>query len=238
MNSEATAIEDVVRLNAVLAAEGILDAFGHVSVRDPDRPDCFHLSRSCAPELVAAEDVLLFDGEGRPVVSTTLPLYAERVIHAGIYAARPDVTAICHHHAPAVLPFCLTDLKLAPVTQLGAVVGTDIPVWDSRTKFGATNHLVVTLDEAADLAASLGQASLVLMRRHGATVVAGTVAELAFRSVYGARNAEAQYRATLVGAVDTFTAEETLLAQRYPPATIVRAWDLWVRRSMSAASSR
>ena len=224
------AIADVVRLNRVLAAEGVLDAFGHVSVRDPERADRFYLPRSCAPERVTAADVLLFDAAARPVDATTVALYAERVIHSGIYAARPDVMAICHHHAPAVLPFCLGALQLAPVTQLGAVVGTHVPMWDSRTRFGATNHLVVTADEGADLAASLGAAPLVLMRRHGATVVASTVPELAFRAVYGVRNAEAQYRAALLGPVDALTPEETRLAERFPPASLNRAWQLWLGR--------
>lgn len=227
LEADTAVIADVVRLNRVLAHEGILDAFGHVSLRDSKRPDRFYLSRSCAPEIVAEVDVLAFDLTGSPVTQTTSALYAERVIHGAIYAARPDVSAVCHHHSPAILPFCLTNLALRPITQLGAVVGRSVPSWDSRDRFGATNHLVTTQAQGDDLARALGDANLVLMRRHGATVVATTPAELAFRTVYACRNAEAQYHAALLGPVDTFDDAETELAARFPISTIERAWNLW-----------
>lgn len=221
---------EVARLNRVLAGEGALDAFGHASLRDPERPDRFFLPRSCAPELVGPDDVLEFGLDAEPILATRRPLYSERVIHGGLYRHRRDVGAICHHHSPSVLPFCLTEMELAPVTQLGAAMGALVPVWDCRTRFGATNHLVTTNAEADDLARTLGLHSTVLMRRHGATVVARDAADLAFRTIYGCRNAEAQYRAALIGAVDRLTPEEAAMAARIPAASVARAWDLWCRR--------
>src|SRR4030081_3936940 len=98
--------------NAILAREGVLDAFGHMSVRHPADASRFYLARSLAPERVTESDILEFDLSSQPAGPCNLPLYSERVIHGAIYQARPDVNAICHHHAPAMLPFCLTGLQL------------------------------------------------------------------------------------------------------------------------------
>lgn len=222
--------------NRILAREGVLDAFGHVSLRNPADADQFLLARSLAPELVGEDDILTFDLASQPVAPTDTPLYSERVIHGTIYRARPDVMAICHHHAPPLLPFCLADLKLRVVTQLGATIGKTVPLWDQRDEFGATNHLVVRADEAASLADCLGPHSIVLMKRHGATVVASSVEELVFRSIYSCRDAELQLRAMSYGAIDAFTDAEIDLAARYPQATLTRAWHYWRTRSEAAIS--
>jgi HCOMODA/2-hydroxy-3-carboxy-muconic semialdehyde decarboxylase len=219
--------------NRILAHEGVLDAFGHVSIRHPDDPGRFFLSRSLAPELVMPEDVLEFDLNSQPVHPCSVALYSERVIHGGIYQARPDVTAICHHHAPAILPFCLAPLKLGVVTQLGATIGTHVPMWDQRDEFGATNHLVVRNDEAASLASCLGNAPIVLMKRHGATVVGADLRELVFRCIYSCRDADLQLRGLAYGAIDVLTDAEIELAAKFPEATLTRAWNYWCSRLQS-----
>lgn len=221
----------LVTANRVLAREGVLDAFGHVSLRDPADAGRFFLSRSLAPELVDEVDILDFDLTSQPVTPTEQALYSERVIHGAIYRARPDVMAICHHHAPPLLPFCLADLKLQVVTQLGATIGKQVPIWDQRDEFGATNHLVVREDEAASLARCLGSHSIVLMKRHGATVVGSSIEELAFRSIYSCRDAELQLRAMTYGPIDAFSDAEIDLAARYPAATLARAWHYWRTRA-------
>ena len=139
----SAAYQDLADANRILANEGVMDAFGHVSMRHPDDPQKFLLSRSLPPSLVKPEDILCFDLDSRPSEPTELPLYAERVIHSEIYKARPDVTAVCHYHAPAVLAFCLSGRKLVPVSQMGAVLGKDVPLWDSQEDFGDTDLLVV-----------------------------------------------------------------------------------------------
>ena len=226
-DTERTRI-DLARANQILVAQSVLDAFGHVSCRSPENSNRFLLSRSLAPELVTANDVLEYDLSSQPVVADAPALYSERVIHGAIYRARPDVMAICHHHASAILPFCLTDLKLQVVTQLGACIGSSsTPMWDQRTEFGATNHLVTTEAQARSLAKSLGDYPMVLMKRHGATVVGATVEELVFRCVYSCRDAELQLRGKEYGVVDAFTDEEIRLAAQFPRTTLVRAWDYW-----------
>jgi ribulose-5-phosphate 4-epimerase/fuculose-1-phosphate aldolase len=221
----------VATANRILAREGVLDAFGHVSVRSPDDPERFFLARSLAPERVTKDDVLEFDLRSQLVAPSGIPLYTERVIHGAIFRARPDVNAICHHHAPALMPFCLADMKLRVVTQLGAIIGPRVPLWDQRPEFGATSHLVVTEAEAQSLAQCLGLESIVLMKRHGATVVGRDVRELVFRSIYSSRDAELQLHARQYGDIDVFTDEEIALAGKYPEATLTRAWDYWATRS-------
>jgi ribulose-5-phosphate 4-epimerase/fuculose-1-phosphate aldolase len=217
--------------NRILALENVLDAFGHVSVRHPHDPLRFYLSRSLAPELVTEGDIIAFDLNSEPVEPCASLLYSERIIHGAIYRARPDVNAICHHHAPAMMPFCLADdLKLRVVTQLGATMGAVIPMWDQREEFGATNHLVMRADEAASLSRCLGSYAMVLMKRHGATVVGKDLRELAFRTIYGCRDAELQLRALAHGAIDVFTPDEIALAGKFPEATLSRAWSLWTSR--------
>jgi len=229
--SDETPQAALAAANRILAHENVLDAFGHVSVRHPNDPLRFYLARSLPPELVTERDVIEFDLDSEPVGPCDTLLYSERVIHGGIYRARPDVNAICHHHAAAIMPFCLADdLKLRVVTQLGATMGPHIPMWDQRDAFGATNHLVTRADEAASLADCLGPHAMVLMKRHGATVVAKDLRELAFRSIYGCRDAELQLRALVHGSIDVFTADEIALAGRFPEATLSRAWALWRSR--------
>jgi HCOMODA/2-hydroxy-3-carboxy-muconic semialdehyde decarboxylase len=220
--------------NRMLSREAVMDAFGHVSMRHPTEPGRFFLARSIAPELVTEADVLEYDLTGQPVTPTKLALYSERVIHAVLYRTRPDVNAICHHHAPSMMPFCLADLKLRVVTQLGATIGKEVPMWDQRDEFGATNHLVTREAEAMSMAKCLGAYNMLLMKRHGATVVACSMRELVFRSIYGCRDAELQLRALTYGEISVCTDEEIALAAKFPEATLARAWDYWRSRLPSA----
>lgn len=220
----------VTLANRMLAREGVLDAFGHVSMRSPTMPDRFFLARSLAPELVTEADILEFDLSGEPASSTSQALYSERFIHSAIYRMRPDVQAICHHHAPSLMPFCLSDITLRVVSQLGATIGSEVPIWDQRSEFGATSHLVTRDVEAVSLARSLGPHNLVLMKRHGATVVGRSLRDLVFRSIYSCRDAELQLRALTYGEIDAFTDDEIALAGKFPETTLARAWDYWRSR--------
>jgi HCOMODA/2-hydroxy-3-carboxy-muconic semialdehyde decarboxylase len=124
---------DLVLANRILAREEVLDAFGHVSIRHPERPDRFFISRARGPALVERGDLIEFHLDGAPAnPPLALPAYAERIIHGAIYQARPDVQAVCHHHATSVLPFCVTGLPLVPVFHLGATMGHHAPFWDAR----------------------------------------------------------------------------------------------------------
>jgi ribulose-5-phosphate 4-epimerase/fuculose-1-phosphate aldolase len=224
--------EQVALGNRILANEGVLDAFGHVSVRHPRDPQRYLLSRSRAPELVAPGDVLEYDLNSNPVKPTNEKLYAERVIHGEIYKARPDVMAVVHHHAPAMMPFCITGIPLVPVFHLGATAGAGVPFWDQHDEFGDTNLLVVKPEEGASLARALGSSNLVLMNRHGATAVAGDVQALVFRAIYSCRNAEFQFAAQALGPVIPLHRGEIEKAGALNAMANVttRTWEYWTMR--------
>ena len=219
----------LARANRILANEGVLDAFGHVSLRHPADPKRYLLSRSRGPELVQPEDILEFDLDSEPIKPPTARLYGERVIHGEIFKARPDVMAVCHHHAPSILPFCVSGAVMKPVNHLGATMGVKIPVWDSRDEFGNTSLLVTKPEEGASLARALGPNWTVLMRRHGATAAGTSLEECVFRCIYTALNARMQIEALLLGGFEPLNDEETDLAggANLRPGPIGRAWEYW-----------
>ena len=227
--SLAEAREALARANRMIANEGVLDAFGHVTMRHPNDPKRYLMSRSRAPELVQPEDILEFTLDSQPVKHTDVRLYGERVIHGSIYQARPEVNAVCHHHAPSILPFCISGSELKPVYHLGATLGETVPFWDARDEFGDTTLIVAKPEEGASLARALGPNWIVLMRRHGATVAGATLEELTFRTIYTARNAALQIQAHSLGYVSPLNATETRLAGEYNlrPGPVARAWEYW-----------
>src|SRR3954469_19854052 len=98
-------IEELVTANRVLAREGIVDSFGHISVRHPDNPQRFLLSRARAPDCIEAADIMEFSLDGTPIDAQGRAPYLERFIHGGIFELRPDVHSVVHNHSPSVIPF-------------------------------------------------------------------------------------------------------------------------------------
>lgn len=243
--SLSTLLYELAMANRIVAHEGVLDAFGHVSIRHPSNPSRYFLSRSRSPELVEVADIYEFDLDSQPVVTPKQAMYSERVIHGEIYKARPDVMAVCHHHAPAMLSYCITGEKLFPVFHLGASMGPIVPFWDQREEFGDTNMLVQKPEEGASHARALGKNTTVLMRNHGVTVACGNLRELVFRTIYAARNAEYQTQAKIIGTVRSLSPGEIKMAGTLPlqPNTTSRAWEYWSTRlakrgAMPAQSAR
>src|SRR4051812_10190827 len=141
--------------NRIVAYEGVLDGFGHISVRHPGNPDHYLLARSRSPELIEPSDILEFTLDSELLTKGDLLPYGECVIHGEIYKARPDVNAVCHHHSVAILPFCITGMALQPMFGLGAVMGAKVPFWDSRDEFGDTPMVLTTAEQGASLARAL-----------------------------------------------------------------------------------
>jgi HCOMODA/2-hydroxy-3-carboxy-muconic semialdehyde decarboxylase len=139
--SRASAIDDLVTANRILASEGILDGYGHVSVRNPANPSHYFLSRSLAPGLVTAADIVEYDLDSNPIGDARLS-YRERFIHGEIYKARPDVMAVVHDHSPAVIPFSVSSVPLRAVSHMAAFIGEGIPVFEIRDVDGMTDMLV------------------------------------------------------------------------------------------------
>jgi HCOMODA/2-hydroxy-3-carboxy-muconic semialdehyde decarboxylase len=228
----ADARAELALANRIAANEGVLDTFGHVSMRHPENPNRYLLSCSSAPDMVTADGLIEYDLDSNPVRDPGQPQYSERVIHGEIYKARPDVNAVCHHHAPGIMPFVIAGVPIVPVFHLGASMGPPPPFWDSRDEFGDTNLLVAKPEEGASLARALGSNTMVLMRRHGATVVGRNLRELVFATIYSARNAEYQLGAQVLGNVSPLSAGETEMAgaihRNIGPLT--RAYEVWQRR--------
>ena len=222
--------------NRIVAHEGVIDAFGHVSIRHPDDPSRYLLSRSRSPELVEPNDILEFALDSKLITQTSELPYGECVIHGSIYQLRADINAICHHHSVAILPFCVTGVALKPLIGLGATMGSTAPFWDSRDEFGDTPMVVTTAQQGLSLARTLGSHAMVLMRRHGATVVGASLQELMFRTIYSHRNAELQLRAAALGEVAPLTPGEAELAESYSlrPRPMSRAWEYWTTRLTKA----
>jgi HCOMODA/2-hydroxy-3-carboxy-muconic semialdehyde decarboxylase len=221
--------------NRIVANEGVLDAFGHVSMRHPDNPNRYFLSRSRAPQLVSPDDLIEYDLDSRPVREPSVTQYSERVIHGEIYKARPDVMSVCHHHAPAFMPLLATGSDYMPVFHLGAVGGIKPPFWDQHDEFGDTNMLVVKPEEGASLARALGEHWMVLMRRHGVTAAGASVRDCVFRTIYAARNAEYQVQAMTLGrgnTIDQLSPGETERSSQISTQTtgLTRAWEYWTMR--------
>lgn len=219
----------------ILVGEGAMDAFGHVSLRDPADPQRFWLPRAMAPNAVTAADLLPFGPDAAPLVAPAPPVFAERFLHAAIYAARPEVTAICHAHPPALMPFCLTGRRLVPVTQTGACMGGPVPLWDSAAEFGDTALLIDGPAQAAALARALGAAPMVLMRGHGVTVAGRSLAELAFRTVHACRDAEALRAAAALGTPQPLSPGEIARIGTPAPAVLARCWEFWSLRHGGAS---
>ncbi len=228
----AELLHQLIVTTRIMANEEVLDAFGHVSVRHPHDPKRYFISRHRAPELVELSDLIEMDLDSKPVRPTEARLYSERVIHGEIYKARPDVNAVVHHHAHAVLPYAISGREMVPVFHLGSVLGSKVPFWDQRDEFGDTNMLVVKPEEGASLARALGPHSIVLMRRHGATVAGTDLRQLAFRTVFSCHNAKLQSQAIAHGHVDQLSPGEQKITEagQLSPMPIQRAWDYWVRQ--------
>lgn len=217
----------LVQANRILAHEGIVDDFGHISVRNPKNPERFFISRAISPARVSREDIHEYALDGSPVsdMGDNRP-YAERVIHAAIFEARPDVMSVCHHHAAAMLPFASSDAVLRPVYHLGAVLGGPVPVWDSHAEFGDTSMLVNNMDMARSLARALGNGPFVLLARHGTVVAGKGIRETVQSAIYGAENATIQQHAMSVGRVSYLTPGEIekTAAINLGPLGVERSW--------------
>jgi HCOMODA/2-hydroxy-3-carboxy-muconic semialdehyde decarboxylase len=227
------AIREVVIANRILANERVVDAYGHVSVRHPLDPSRYLLSRSRAPELVERGDVIEFDLEGKAVSGDARPPYLERFIHGAIYEARPDVQAVVHAHAEAVLPFTISTTPLRPVVHMASFVGPQLPVWDIRDRFGDTNLLVVNMTQGRDLVQRLGAERVVLMRGHGFTAAARSLQEVVRMAVYLPLNARVLTEALHLGEVKYLSRGEIEAHASMKPddPSMYRAWEYWAVRA-------
>ena len=228
-------LRDLVLSNRILANEGVVDAFGHVSIRHPDDPGRFIISRSLGPELVTEDDLQLFTLDGEQVGGNPDRPYSERFIHGAVYEARPDVLAACHNHAPSVIPFSVTGVPLRPIAHLAAPIGAEIPVWDIADEFGETDMLVRNMEQGRSLAQALGDRRVALMRGHGSVVAGPNVRAVTSICIYLALNARLLLQALPLGSVRYLSPGEveqsgSLAGMSLDSLGLQRAWGTWVRR--------
>jgi len=228
-------IEDLVAANRILAMQDVLDGWGHVSVRHNRDPNRFLLSRSLAPELITAKDILEFDLDNNPMEAKGRNLYTERFIHGEIYKTRPDVAAVAHMHAPPVIPFGVIDVPLKPIYHRAAFIALGVPIFEIRDVAGITDLLIRNPELGRALAKSIADKPAVLMRGHGATVVGPTLQRLVGRSIFLAMNATLQAQAMALapgGRINYLDPEEARLIEAREGYGLGRAWEAWKRKAM------
>jgi len=226
-------IRDLVIANRILAMENVVDGYGHVSIRHPQKPDHYLLSRSLSPGYVTKDDIIEFTLDGKPIKDTRPP-YLERFIHGAIYEARPDVKAVIHSHAEDLLPFSISKTPMCCVAHVASDMGNHVPVWDIEDKFGdATNLLVINMEQGRDMAKKLGQNAVVLMRGHGFSAAANHLLKLVRMSVYLPRNARIQLAAMRMGEFKALSENEIKTRQNFRPDSpeMQRGWEFWARRA-------
>lgn len=224
-------LDDIVVGSRILADLGVVDGFGHVSARNPANPSHFLMSRSLAPALVTANDIMEFDENGEPVDARGRTVFLERFIHAAIYRARPDVMAVVHTHSPGVIPFSVSKTPLRPLFHNAAFLAAGALVWDIGKEFGPTNMLVSNNAIGNALATTLGNKSIVLMRGHGDVAVGSAVKVAVFRAYYTDVNAKLQAQAIGLGSEVTYLSpEEGAKADAVNMVIMDRVWNLWKLR--------
>jgi HCOMODA/2-hydroxy-3-carboxy-muconic semialdehyde decarboxylase len=225
---------DVMSANRILAREAVLDGYGHVSLRHPNNPQHFFISRSRSPELVSTEDIMELTLDGETVGNDDRPAYLERFIHGSIFKARPDIVAVVHSHQEDVVPYSISSVPLQPVWHQACAMGTHVPVWDIHDKFGDTNLLVTSVAQGDDLAATLGRNKVALMRGHGFAAGGASLHEVVSMSIYLPKNARMLTTAKLLGgSVTLATPGEVEKAGQVHPEqpAFQRGWEYWMKRA-------
>ena len=225
-------LDDLVSANHILANKGVLDAFGHVSVRDPRNPGHFWMSSAKAPAQVSAEDVMPYDLDCNPLDARGRPSYYEKWIHGEVYKVRPDVKCVVHSHSPTVVPFSATNTAMRPLLQTAAFLGRGVPVYDNRPFEPDSDLMIGKQSLGREMAKKLGPAAkVVLLRGHGDVVVGETIRLAVFRAYYTEANAKGQEQAIALGGKDvTYLNEvEGAAAEKVTesPSSVNRAWDVW-----------
>ncbi len=223
-------IADLAAAGRILAAQGVVDGFGHVSMRHPSAPDRYLMTRSTAPALVTPEDIIEYDLSSNPCNANGRASFLERFIHGEIYRARPDIMSVVHSHSPSVIPYGLVGVPMQAMFHNAAFIAAGVPVFDIRDKFGATDMLVGNAARGVALAGVLGGRDIALMRAHGSVACGATLQTAVFRAVYTEVNARIQHWTTALGGGAQMAAlneEEGRLADAVNQTAGMRAWDLW-----------
>jgi ribulose-5-phosphate 4-epimerase/fuculose-1-phosphate aldolase len=224
-------LEDLAAASRILVDQGVFDAAGHVSMRHPARADRFLMSRSLAPEMVTADDIMAFDLDCNAIDAGGRNGFIERYLHGEIYRARPDVMAIAHSHSAPVIAFGLTNVPMQAMYHNAAFLAGGVPVFDIREKFGTTDIVINSAAKGAALAQTLADKPVALLRAHGMVTVGPSLPVAVFRAIFTVASATIQHQAlALCGPVAALEPEEGRIADIVNVQTVGRSWDLWKRR--------
>ena len=224
-------LEDLAASSRILADQGVFDAAGHVSMRHPGHPERFLMSRSLAPQMITADDIMEFDIDSNAIDARGRNGFIERYLHGEIFRARPDVMAIAHSHSPSTIAFGLSNVPMRAMYHNAAFLAAGVPVFDIREKFGATDIVISTAEKGAALAKVLADKPVALLRAHGMVATGPSLPVAVFRAIFTVTSANIQHQAlALGGPVAALDAEEGRLADVVNVQTVGRAWDLWKKR--------
>ena len=231
---ERAVLDDLAAASRILADQGVFDAAGHVSMRHPGHAERFLMSRSLAPALVTADDIMEITLECEVCEPRGRRAFIERFLHGAIYRARQDVMAIAHGHSPSVIPFGLVTTPMRATYHNAAFLAEGVPIFDIRDRFGATDIVINSAERGAALAEALGDKAVVLLRAHGVVVVGPSLQAAVFRAVFTEISARVQLHAAVLGGpIAALDAEEGRKADAVNLATLGRSWELWKRRVTS-----
>ena len=235
---ERSDLEDLVAANRILAEHGVIDAYGHVSLRSPKDPNRFFLARAIAPETVQPEDILEYDLDSKPLdgegIKAGMDSVSERFIHSEIYRARPDVMSVVHNHSPSVVPFSVTGVKMRALFHMASFIGDGLPNFEIRKVKRGSDLLVRTPELGKALAKTLGKAAASLMRGHGSVTVGEDLQRAVGRSVYLEMSAIMQMQALLLSKEITYFDAAEVKASA-PVQDYKRAWPLWREKALAKA---
>jgi len=229
-----TELEDLVAAYRILAAHGVIDAYGHVSLRSPRNPQRYYVARSLAPELVTEADLIEYDLDSRPLEDRGRESVRERFIHGEIYKTRPEVMAVVHNHSPSVVPFSVTGVPMRAIFHMAAFVGDGLPNFEIRDVKPGSDLLVKDAFLGKALANTLGAKPAALMRGHGAVVVGENLPRAVGRSVYLELSARLQMQAMALagpgGKITYLDADEVKASD--PVQNYARAWPMWRAKAL------
>ncbi len=230
---DPTLLDELVAANRILFDQGVVDGFGHVSARHDKDPNRYLLSRSMAPALVTATDIMEFDLDGTPVDPQGRAVYLERFIHGEIYRAHPGVQAIVHSHSPGVIPFSVSKVPLRPLFHMSSFLGAGAPVFEIRDAGGpATDMLIRNAELGRALAAALGDHPVMLMRGHGSVATGPSIRQAVFRAVYTEQNARMESDALRLGEVSFLSEGEAASAMKTTATLVDRPWEMWRKKAV------
>ena len=229
-------LEDLVAAYRILAEHGVIDAYGHVSMRSPDNPKRYFIARSLAPEIVQVEDIMEYDLDSKPLDERGRESVRERFIHGEIYKVRPEVVAVVHNHSPSVIPFSVTGVPMKPIYHMASFIGDGVPNFEIRKVAKGTDLLVKTPALGAALAKTLGKSSAALMRGHGSVTVGENIARAVGRSIYLEQSARLQMQAMTLSKKVTYLDAGEVKASA-PVQDYKRAWPMWREKALAKAKA-